>query len=67
MAGALSSYTEPELREILVTVSVIEDIGKATLQAAMILHDAVDPSVGGRAKFQLGLCIPGCSRLQVSS
>ena len=52
MAGVASAYTEP--REIPGTVNVVEEIGKASLEAAMLVHDYVDPSIGGKASF-LGL------------
>ena len=49
MAGAASSYKEP--REIVGTINVIEEIGKASLEAAVLVHDFVDPSIGGKALF----------------
>ncbi|KZP15040.1 hypothetical protein FIBSPDRAFT_935417 [Athelia psychrophila] len=53
MAGAASSWEEP--REISATgVNVIDEIGNASLEVAMLVHDYVCPSIQGKAKF---LCI----------
>ncbi|KAF7969697.1 hypothetical protein HWV62_26146 [Athelia sp. TMB] len=49
MAGVASVYTEP--REISGTVNVVEEIGKASLEAAILVHDYVDPAIGGKASF----------------
>ncbi|KZP15044.1 hypothetical protein FIBSPDRAFT_935419, partial [Athelia psychrophila] len=50
MAGAASSWEEP--REISATgVNVIDEIGKASLEVAMLVHDYVCPSIQGKAKF----------------
>ncbi|KAF7966839.1 hypothetical protein HWV62_36913 [Athelia sp. TMB] len=49
MAGAASSYEEP--REISGTINVIEEIGKVSLEAAVLVHDFVDPSIGGKSLF----------------
>lgn len=53
MAGLASAWEEP--REIPGTVNVIEDIAKATLEAATLVHDYVHPSIQGKGKF-LGTC-----------
>ena len=49
MAGAANSYTDP--REIPDTINVIEEIGRASFEAAMLVHDYTHPSIQGRAKF----------------
>lgn len=53
MAGAANSWEEP--REIPGTDSVIEEIGKASLEVAILVHGYVCPSIQGKAKF-LGMC-----------
>lgn len=49
MAGAASVWEEP--REIPGTINVMDEIGKASLEAAMLVHDYVDPSFRGKANF----------------
>lgn len=53
MAGAASSC--PHLRRINGTTDVIKEIGKVSLEVAMLVHDYVNPSIRGHTKF-LGLC-----------
>ncbi|KZP06406.1 hypothetical protein FIBSPDRAFT_322911 [Athelia psychrophila] len=49
MAGAASSC--PDLLKIDGTTDVIEDIGRASIDVARLVHDFVQPSIGGKAKF----------------
>ncbi|KZP04727.1 hypothetical protein FIBSPDRAFT_940839, partial [Athelia psychrophila] len=49
MAGAASAC--PDLLKIDGTTDVIEDIGRASIVVARLLHDFIQPSIGGKAKF----------------
>ncbi|KAF7979136.1 hypothetical protein HWV62_43369 [Athelia sp. TMB] len=49
MAGAASSC--PHLRRINGTTDVIKEIGKVSLEVAMLVHDYVNPSIRGHTKF----------------
>lgn len=49
MAGAASAC--PDLKKIEGTADVAEEIGEASLEAAILIHDYVDPSIRGHAKF----------------
>ncbi|KAF7978596.1 hypothetical protein HWV62_45320 [Athelia sp. TMB] len=49
MAGAASAC--PDLKKIEGTSDVAEELGKASLEAAIIVHDYANPSVRGHAKF----------------
>lgn len=49
MAGMASAY--PDLRKIEGTTDVIEEIGKASLDAAKLVHEYLAPSIRGNAKF----------------
>ncbi|KAF7974088.1 hypothetical protein HWV62_13393 [Athelia sp. TMB] len=49
MAGAASSC--PDLKKIEGTTDVAEEIGKASLEAAILVHDYVSPSIRGQASF----------------
>ncbi|KZP15794.1 hypothetical protein FIBSPDRAFT_74790 [Athelia psychrophila] len=49
MAGAASAC--PDLLKIDGTADVIEAIGRASIDVARLIHDFVQPSIGGKAKF----------------
>ena len=49
MAGAASSC--PDLKKIEGTTDVAEEIGKASLEAAILVHDYISPSIRGHASF----------------
>ena len=61
MAGAASSC--PDLKKIEGTTDVAEEIGKASLEAAILVHDYISPSIRGQASF-LG---ESCFQLLTSS
>ncbi|KAF7983630.1 hypothetical protein HWV62_20564 [Athelia sp. TMB] len=49
MAGAAGSC--PDLKKIEGTTDVAEEIGKASLEVAIVVHDYVKPSIWGQASF----------------
>ncbi|KZP04730.1 hypothetical protein FIBSPDRAFT_967889 [Athelia psychrophila] len=49
MAGAASAC--PDLLKIAGTTDVIEEIGRAAIEVARLVHDFVQPSIRGKAKF----------------
>lgn len=53
MAGAAAA--RPNLGEIRGTVNIIEEIGRTSLDAALLIHRYADPSIRGKPSV-LGLC-----------